>query len=377
MPDAPEHWDCRFGCAEKLAERKMSKVKKIIRAMYYDLPRRSLNGKALPCRNLIMELTYRCNLSCEMCFIVNDTAAREKLNSDGELQTDEILEVIRQLPSGSNITFTGGEVFLKKGVDEILSKAAAEHNVTIASNGALLGKHAGVLVDSCIQAIGISLDGPPEIHERIRNQHGLFDKLQESLDKVKHAKSKKGGRIPHINFNSVILNANYHALPEVVKLVKDIGGNACTFQIFDPSLERCGLSLADSINNDVSPTNRVVRIDPVALREALRQVLQEARHHRLKIGFLPAMNIDEIVLFYQGQFDPDKWRCDLPWQTMRISPYGDVYPCLNYSIGNIRSEGLAKLWNNDRYVKFRRLLKQKQLFDACTGCCKMLPKKRS
>jgi MoaA/NifB/PqqE/SkfB family radical SAM enzyme len=308
---------------------------------------------------------------------MNDTAAREKLNADGELQTDEILEAIRQLPSGSNITLTGGEVFLKKGIDEILSKTAAEHNVTIATNGALLGKHADVVVESGIQAIGISLDGPPEIHERIRNQPGLFDKLQDSLDKVQYAKSKKGSRIPYINFNSVILNANYYALPEVINLVKDLGGNACTFQIFDPSLERCGLSLADAIKYDVSPTNGMERIDPVALKQALQQILQEARDQRLTIAFLPAMNIDEIVLFYQGQFDTDKWRCDLPWQTMRISPYGDVYPCLNYPIGNIRSEGLANLWNNDRYVKFRRLLKQKQLFDGCTGCCKMFPNKRS
>jgi len=306
---------------------------------------------------------------------MNEISVREKVSPASELQKDEVLNILNQMPSHSNITFTGGEIFLKKGIDEILNKAAVSHNVTFASNGALLGKHAELLVESGVQAIGVSLDGPPEIHERIRNQLGLFKKLQKSISEVIDAKKRKGSRVPYINFNSVILNENYLALPEVVKYVKDMGADSCTFQIFDPSLDRSGLSLEHSLNYDETAINRVEKIDPISLKEALLRLLQEGQRCKLKILFLPALNIDQIVRFYRGQFNLKKWQCFLPWTTMRISPYGDVYPCLNYYIGNIRTDSLDKLWNNFRYVQFRQALKRKEIFNACTGCCKMLPKR--
>ena len=88
-------------------------IKKIIRSLYYDLPPSVLNGRALPCRNLVMELTYRCNLSCQMCSIMNEIADREISRRDTELDQYEIMSIIDQLPFNSNVTFTGGEIFLK------------------------------------------------------------------------------------------------------------------------------------------------------------------------------------------------------------------------------------------------------------------------
>ena len=346
-----------------------------LKSHYYSFPYKYFGGKALPCRNLFIELTYRCNLLCEMCFIMNEISVREDKTSAAELQKDEILNIVNQLPTRSNITFTGGEILLKKDIDIILSETASKHNVNLASNGALLGKYAELIVESGIQSIGISLDGPPEIHEKIRNQEGLFGKIKESLCAVIEAKNRKGSRFPYINFNSVILNKNYLTLSEVVKIVKDMGADSCSFQIFDPSLERSGLGLGNTLNYAKTPIKRVEMIHSIALRKALLQVLKEGQRRHFEILFVPALSIEEIVLFYQGQFNLKNWQCHLPWTTMRISPYGDVYPCLNYYIGNVRTDSLAKLWNNHRYVSFRRALKQNGVFNGCTGCCKMHPKK--
>ena len=332
-------------------------LKRTVRSLYYNYIPKFLSGRALPCRNVVIELTYRCNLSCEMCYIMKEILEREKVSQVGELEKDEILNIINQLPRGSNVTFTGGETFLKSGIDEILSQTAARHNVTLASNGALIGKYAELLVESGVQALGISLDGPPEIHDDIRNQQGLFNKLLKNIGRLNDAKNSQNSRLPFVNFNAVILNANYFALSETVKYAKKMKADSCSFQIFDFSLARSGLSLGDSLNYDETPINRVEMIDPIALKEALLQLLQEGQRQQVKISFLPASNIDEIVRFYQRQFNPYKWQCSLPWATMRISPYGDVYPCLNYYIGNVRNASLNKLWNNFHYVHFRKSLK--------------------
>jgi MoaA/NifB/PqqE/SkfB family radical SAM enzyme len=59
-------------------------LKNVLRSIYYDFPRKFLQGKAFPCRNLVIELTYRCNLSCSMCSIMNEIAMRENAKNDVE-----------------------------------------------------------------------------------------------------------------------------------------------------------------------------------------------------------------------------------------------------------------------------------------------------
>jgi MoaA/NifB/PqqE/SkfB family radical SAM enzyme len=348
-------------------------VKAALKYIYYDLPRKLLNGKAFPCRNLVMELTYRCNLSCRMCSIKNEIASRENTKNDVELDKDEVLGIIAQLPRGSNITFTGGEVFLKRGFDEILEKTTMKYNIALASNGVLLEKYSDLLVESGVRAIGISLDGPPEIHDHVRNQEGVFDHLRQGLQALVEAKHKNKSKFPNININSVILRENCSTLPEIVGQVKKLGINTCTFQIFDPSLRRSGVALQDHMKHNKNPLDRVESIDPLLLKTSLQRVLYEGAKNDVKVSFSPPLSLDEIVLYYQKKFNLAGWRCSLPWNTMRISPYGDVYPCLNYSIGNIRVKNLDELWNNNRYVRFRRVLKTNRIFQACVGCCKMFP----
>jgi Fe-coproporphyrin III synthase len=345
----------------------------VLSTLYYDLPRKVFLGRALPCRNVVFELTYRCNLSCQMCSIMNEIASREHLTKETELDKTEILEIINQLPSGSNITFTGGEALLKKGIDEILERTGRIHKITIASNGVLLQQHADLLVRAGVRALGVSLDGPPDVHERIRNQKGLFQKLQDGLQAL--IESKRMGRafFPAININAVILKRNYRSLPEVVKIVKQLGLDSCTFQIFDPSLRRSGIAPDENLKEEESPLANVEEIETASLRTCLNEIIEEGRKQQVSVAFSPPLTVDEIISYYHQAFDLGSWRCHFPWQTTRVSPYGDVYPCLNYRIGNVREHSLRVLWNQEGYIRFRRTLAKKGIFSACIGCCKMFP----
>ena len=348
-------------------------LKNVIKFFYYDFPRILLNGRVFPCRNLVIELTYRCNLSCKMCSIQNEIAIRKDLGKKVELDQDEILGILDQMPLKSNITFTGGETLIKTGIDAIIRNAAERHRVTIGTNGLLLENYAAMIVESGVKAVGTSLDGPPEIHDSIRNKRQCFNELQKGIEALLKVRDKNGSKFPLINVNCVILPENYESLTEVVKQVRTLGLNSCSFQIFDASLIRSGMALQKKINVNESPVGSVERINPTCLKKSLHQTLEESKKQHVKIAFSPPLTIDEIVNYYQKVFDLTRWRCHLPWNTMRISPYGDVYPCLNYSIGNIRENNLQKLWNNDRYFQFRHLLKNHAIFQACIGCCKMFP----
>jgi Fe-coproporphyrin III synthase len=345
----------------------------ILSTLYYDLPRKLFQGRALPCRNVVFELTYRCNLSCQMCSIMNEIASREHLTKETELDKAQILEVINQLPSGSNITFTGGEALLKKGIDEILERTGRIHKITIASNGVLLKQHADLLVRAGVRALGVSLDGPRDVHERIRNQKDLFQKVQGGLQALIESKRMRRSSFPAININAVILKGNYRSLPEVVKIVKQLGVDSCTFQIFDPSLRRSGIAPDENLNDERNPLANVEEIDTDSLRACLSEIIQEGTKQQVSVAFSPPLTVDEIVSYYRRGFDLGGWRCHFPWQTTRVSPYGDVYPCLNYRIGNLREQPLKALWNSERYIRFRQTLATKSIFQACIGCCKMFP----
>ena len=305
---------------------------------------------------------------------MNEINEKENVNQAIELNKDEILNIINGLSVNSNITFTGGEVFLKKGIDEILKQATANHNVTIASNGALLGTYAELIVKSGIQSLSISIDGPAEIHEKIRNQKDLYNRIKSSLIKLNKFKEKNSTSLPYVNFNTVILKDNFKFLPEIIADVKELGGNSCSFQILDPSLNRSGLSLSDSIDLDPISIPDDEKIDPVVLKEYLKSLIKKATNEQIKISFIPSLNIDEIALYYQGRFNVNNWKCSLPWTTTRISPYGDVYPCLNFYIGNVKTDNLNNLWNHYRYIQFRNQIKKAGIFNSCVGCCKMVPK---
>ena len=92
------------------------------------------------------------------------------------------------------------------------------------------------------------------------------------------------------------------------------------------------------------------------------------------ISDIKGNTIEEILEYYDNKFDLSNWRCIQPWSTMRISPYGDVFPCLNFNIGNIRGQKPANLWDSAHYREFRRTLARSTLFEACAGCCKMIRK---
>jgi radical SAM protein with 4Fe4S-binding SPASM domain len=305
---------------------------------------------------------------------MNEIAVRENNPNDVEMNKHEILNIIDQLPFRSNVTFTGGEIFLKKGIEEIIKKTAEKHRVAIATNGLLLSKHAEMVLNAGVKAIGVSMDGPPEVHDRVRNVRNAFQQLENSLIKIVEYKESNQSKTPKITVNSVILKDNYSRLFEVVEIVKNIGIKSCSFQIIDLSLNRSGIALNETIHFSKNPLKNIEKIDPIHLRQSLLKIMEEGEKNGIDIKFSPQLTIDEIVQYYQGTFNRYNWECLMPWNTMRISPYGDVYPCMNLYIGNVRENKLNKLWNASSYIQFRQSLKRSSLFPSCIGCCKKHPK---
>jgi MoaA/NifB/PqqE/SkfB family radical SAM enzyme len=222
-----------------------------------------------------------------------------------------------------------------------------------------------------VRLIGVSLDGPKEIHNEIRRDPGAYDKLVDAIDKMNRHKREMKSTYPRLNLNAVILKKNFDKLESNIDLAKEKDVSSCSFQIYDPSWDRSAWRLSDEIASGKKTIEEVEPIDRGKLKEALEKLLKKAKEENVSAEFMPCLSLGEVVDYYDNEFDLSKWYCLNPWSTARISPYGDVFPCLNFKIGNIREEKLAKLWNGPKYRRFRRSLGKVGLFDSCAGCCKM------
>ncbi|MCA9321628.1 MAG: radical SAM protein [Planctomycetes bacterium] len=181
-------------------------------ALARDLARSNLPGAHRPFK-LTLVLNYACNCRCAMCDIW-------KRPSRGEMTVEEIETFFRRESRWSWINLSGGEILMKKGAEEIIDIVTRSNQrlylLDFPTTGfrperleglarrALAGGPARV-------AISVSLDGPQEVHERIRQAPGLFAQAVESLR-----------RLRSIGDDRLIVKAGMTLIPANVDHVDDL-----------------------------------------------------------------------------------------------------------------------------------------------------------
>ncbi|MBC8427214.1 MAG: radical SAM protein [Deltaproteobacteria bacterium] len=310
-----------------------------------------------------------------MCSYLQEIETKkEEIKKRRELTSQEIVEIVNCLPSPSNIAFTGGEPFVKKGFMKVLRACKEKrHKVTVGTNGVLLDDETfDEIIRLGVNNVGLSLDGTKEIHNSIRRRDFAYDGLIKAVKGLREKRDKWNGPIPKILVNMVVLPSNYRVLPEVIRTIKEIGADYASIEAVDGSLERSASRLKAHIHPKMSPLKRVPLIMDSDFRTYLEKGFDVARILSIPLEISPpGMTIEDMVKYYRHEFDMDDWRCDIPWTTCRISPYGDLFPCMNYKIGNVKEQSVYQLWSSEKYHVFRQLFKKDRIQPCCIGCCKL------
>ena len=119
------------------------------------------------------EITYNCNMDCQFCTFKKNIALKEQYP---ELNTSQAIDIIRQLDDlGTKIlNFSGGEPTLRKDLPILIDEAKKRKmTVFFSTNGSTLKDTAKNLLKA--DMIRVSIDGPKEIHDKIRRYPGAFD----------------------------------------------------------------------------------------------------------------------------------------------------------------------------------------------------------
>lgn len=166
--------------------------------------------------NIEFEITTACNYSCLHCYCNAGKKSRV------ELSTQEIFEVIDQLVEAEAeiLDIVGGEPLLRSDLLEIFAYGKAKGlKMLMNTNASLATKEKVKTIKEVVPdlLVGISLDGPKQVHEQIRGK-ATFEKTFNGLRNFLNA-----GFDVTILF--VVNKLNYTYIDDMIALAKDLGTN--------------------------------------------------------------------------------------------------------------------------------------------------------
>lgn len=305
-----------------------------------------------------IELTYRCNLRCQMCGVWARGLTAEV---SSELSYDEYAKLFKDLKDlrTSLITFSGGEPLLRNDIERLLKELKRLNiRTNVFTNATLLDERmALILIENRVNKIIVSVDGFGYTHDLVRGVEGCFDRAISGVKKLIEARRKYQSSLPAIDFHAVISNLNFTSLEKLDELCKELGVNFS----FQPVSESDIPSVKDSILGKFQvgsprylPHQRSLHLnneEVLALRRELNR-LSPSLYTRI----MGSMSDRDLI----GGRLPAK-RCFVTRDILFIDPFGNVFPCSNldqYFLGGVRNESIKKIWNNEKHRLLKKALKK-------------------
>jgi radical SAM protein with 4Fe4S-binding SPASM domain len=260
------------------------------------------------------------------------------------------------------VVLSGGEALMHSRLwqlCQILQDAGIA--ISILSSGLLLRRYARELI-RYTDDIVVSLDGPREIHDQVRNVRGAFDLLQAGIGALRTEQSKAGKSDGlRIMARSVVQRANYQFLRSTVGAAHTLGLDGISFLAVDVSSEAfnrpggwaeqraAAMVLAKEDLPKLAAELLALEIE-CAEDFARRYIAESPRKlwYRLYQYFAALLGL--------GDFYPHD--CNAPWVSAVIESDGTVRPCFFHQpLGRLRRDGsLAEVLNSPRAIAWRRQL---------------------
>jgi radical SAM protein with 4Fe4S-binding SPASM domain len=282
-----------------------------------------------------MDVTYRCNERCVHCYLDHD--------DHGEMTTAEIKGVLDQLADAGVffLTFSGGEVFMRRDFFELVEYARRlMFNIKIKTNAVMIDEDdAQRIRELGVDTIQISVySHRPEVHDAIT-------KLPHSLERTIKAIRFLRDQGLKVTIANVLMTPNSSDQSGVQKLAEELGVQYTLDPTITPMMDGNTSVLSLRIPGDQLPE--------IFHNPALVSNQEE-------FCAPPKPPTDE---------DLDSYLCSAGHSFCYISPYGDVFPCVQFPLptGNIRSQKFLDIWNFSPQMKEVRSIKAKDL-SVCSTC---------
>gem|GEM_PF-277756 len=296
--------------------------------------------KANSLLSLHIDITYRCPQNCIHCYIDH-----RHLYELSTTEIEKILKDARKL-NALFITYSGGEVFLRKDFEDILKiTKRLGFSIKIITSGYLISeKEIEIIYKYKLTSVGISLYSlVPEIHDKITGVKGSCERTTNAIKML----TKRG-----INtvVKTSIMKQNYREYPELIKWIRSLGNNvyAQYDMVITPSMElRSGV--------------RSLNI-PFSEKKRLYKILKDIEHKE-------DLKVEELEDSKREEIGNESVTCYAGITGLYIAPDGKVYPCVEWNelLGDLRKESLIDMWKYSKRIKEIKSLRIKD-YKKCYSC---------
>jgi len=280
-------------------------------------------------------VTDRCTLRCRHCFNWKTAGMRP------ELSLEEIQWITFNLGPLVFLILAGGEPFLREdlpGIVHAFYRNNGVRNVVVLTDGQLTDR----ILDSTAQifsacpdlhlAVGISLDGPEQVHDGIRGREGAFSRAVETFRKLAAARE----RFPRLDLQtcSVLMADNQDVFDVLLDFIRDdlkpdkVAINLIRQTPRDPSLLQVSLERYEAVTRRIREetfhgrfknkygydTTGFVTLTDLYMHELVARTRRSGRAQlACRAGRISA------VLFHDGTLAP----CEIlrPWGNLRDTGY--------------------------------------------------------
>jgi radical SAM protein with 4Fe4S-binding SPASM domain len=284
-----------------------------------------------------LDLTYRCNERCVHCYLDHD--------DHGEMTTTEINDLLDQLAAAGVffLILSGGEIFLRKDLFEIVEYARKLlFAVKLKTNAVMIRDAKAKRIAALgVESVQISVySHRAKVHDAITKVPGSFRRTIEGATLLK----SNGVRV---SFANVLMKHNAGDYAEVQALAAGLGVG---YHV-DPTITPMMDGDRSILDLNITPGE-----------------LEQVFHESTLVG-----NAEEFCAPPAGplaQADAlDTLPCSAGHTACYISPYGDVFPCVQFPLlsGNVRKTRFLDIWQGSPELKEVRAITMADL-QGCASC---------
>ncbi len=279
---------------------------------------------------MIFYVTNRCNFRCNFCFYGEEIKKGQK---NDELGLDEIEKIAKSTGPLIQLSLTGGEPFLRKGLSEIVHTFVKHTNpwfITIPTNASLPNRMVEFL-EEVLPAhpnidfrIVFSIEGIGEEHDDIRSTPGSFKKIIESHKLLTRLRDR---------FTNLVLDANSVFTARSEDTLKG------TLQYLDQNFAFDNMSITfargDISDESLKTTSREKYEEINKFLENLKRGKESRFLYPVWRGVRDVSRRNLIRTVFDDEFVAP---CVAGRKIIVISETGEVLPCeiLGRSMGNLR-----------------------------------------
>jgi len=345
-----------------------------------DIERHSKSPEMRGLHGANLEVTQQCDSRCVSCNIwrMPETSLANNRSEiqQPELSFEEHIQVLSELEglSCKAVQLHGGEPLLNPRLADLVAHCSSVGMFTgIATNGLSMTRDkAKALVESGLGSIKFSLDGPKEMHNRLRGRKDAYEKQIRAIELVQELDVDQK---VYKSIRSNVSSLNLERIDEVMDIARDLSIRDVQFAFYsvidDTIVKETNEIFGEPVASlrSLIPKELLPR-DTGLIEKKRSQIIEKADRYGITLGNTGffSLPVDQIPKGIKRK----RSRCSIFDYSLTVDAFGEVVPCeyLRFSLGNTRSKGMKDILNGSRMKDFRRIYSESyHKLRICDYCC--------